>query len=107
MQLTLSYLQQIKPSYISKGFPVPKWIQFAETLLQNGWKVDLQRSKSTVSKYLYISYGGKTFKVRFSNHKANKNQERKQDSDFYVGVGNKGVITTEQLLEKLLTYESA
>jgi hypothetical protein len=40
-------------------------------------------------------------KIRFSNHKANYSQEQNNDSDYYVGVGNNGVITTEQLIDKI------
>lgn len=97
--LTLSYLEAIKPSYTKKGFPVPKWIQFAETMIKDGWKVKLHRSVTTVSKYIYISKNNQKFKIRFSNHKANKHSENNEDSDYYVGVGNKGIINTEKVIE--------
>ena len=90
------------PAYLRKGFPIPKWITFSKILIQDGWTVKLFRSKSTYSKYLYVSKNGFKYKVRFSNHKANRFQESKKDSDFYVGVGNSGVLTTEELLKKLI-----
>lgn len=100
--LTIEYLVGLKPSYIKKGYPVPKWIQFSQILIGNGWTVELYRSKTTLSKYLYISCGGMEYKIRFSNHKANKAKEEMMDCDFYVGVGNQGVITTEELIEIIL-----
>jgi hypothetical protein len=99
--LTLEYLERLKPSYIAKNYPVPKWIQFSEELISDNWHVRLHRSKSTVSKYLYISKNNKNFKIRFSNHKPNKMKENNEDCDFYVGIGNRGVITTSEVLEIL------
>lgn len=100
--LTVEYLVSLKPGYLTNGWPIPKWIQFAQILLGNGWSVDLYRSKTTLSKYLFISHGGKEYKIRFSNHKANKDNEDNMDCDFYVGVGNNGVITTEELIQIIL-----
>jgi hypothetical protein len=106
-QLSLDYLNGLEPSYLTKGYSVPKWIKFCKEMLNTGWKVKLYRSKSTFSKYIHISKGETNLKIRFSNHKANINQEQKGDSDYYVGVGNNGVITTEQLIEKIeKEYES-
>jgi hypothetical protein len=102
-ELTIQYLNDLKPGYIKSGYEVPKWIQFSENMIRLGCVVELIRSKSTVSKYLYISRGNKNFKVRFSNHKPNKYMEREEDCDYYVGVRNKGCMTTEQVIEDLKT----
>jgi hypothetical protein len=100
-EITKEYLDELKPSYAKKGYPVPKWIQFAEHMLESGWSVKLRRSKTTVSKYLYISKDNIKYKIRFSNHLANATQEHKEDSDFYVGVNRNGAIKTEELIQIL------
>jgi hypothetical protein len=106
MNLTIEYLVGLEPSYIKQGYPVPKWIQFSKTLLNDGWTIRLHRAKTTFSKYLYINKGELSLKIRFSNHKANRGAEDRNDSDYYVGVGNKGVITTEQLIIQIKELET-
>lgn len=101
--LTPIYLHDIIPGYTNKGYPVPKWITFSLTMLNEGWDVVLQQSKTTVSKYIHITKGSASYKIRFSNHKANKEKESSQDSDYYIGVGHNGIITTEQLIAFLTT----
>ena len=101
-KLTVKYLEALKPSYAKSGYTTPKWITFSEALLQAGWKVELKRSKTTFSKYIYINKGDRSFKIRFSNHKPNKGQQETNDCDFYVGISNGQVITTEMVLKKVL-----
>lgn len=105
-KLTLEKLEQKKPYYTRKGYPIPKWVVFAETMLKHGWKVSLHEARRTVSKYLHVKkrVDNKTtrYKIRFSNHKANYHTEHNGDSDIYVGIGNKGTITTEEVLLQLL-----
>jgi hypothetical protein len=98
-------LEILKPGYIKAGYSIPKWIIFSEKMLELGFKVSLHKSKSTVSKYIYITRGLKIYKIRFSNHKANRNAELSDDCDFYVGVGNRGTITTEYLIEHIKKLE--
>lgn len=100
-KLTKKYLKGLAPSYKKKGYNVPKWIIFSYAMISDGWDVYLIRSKSTVSKYVYILKGKKELKIRFSNHKANFHKEMQNDCNFYVGVGHKGVVTTEELIAKL------
>ena len=99
--LTHEYLDSLKPHYLENGYDVPKWIIFSETLLDWGCSVSLLRAKTTYSKYLFVKKGKEEIKVRFSNHKASFKQEANGDSDYYVGVGNFGIVTTEHLLKKL------
>jgi hypothetical protein len=103
--LTQRYLDSQKPSYIKNGYPVPKWIIFSEKMLELGFIVSLHKAKSTYSKYIYLNKGLKKYKVRFSNHRANRGAELSNDCDFYVGVGNRGVITTEYLIEHIKKLE--
>ena len=103
--LTVKYLDSIKPGYINAGYSVPKWVKFSEIMINHGWECYAYESKSTHSKYIYISKGKQHYKIRFSNHRPNKNVQRQNDSDFYVGVSNGNqVLTTEELIEKLTTH---
>ncbi len=110
-EVTSQYLDYLIKCYAKKGWnPPPKWIQFCQSMLTKGWKISLYRAKTTVSKYLYVrkdTYNRtKIFKIRFSNHKANWRKENDRDCDFYVGMGNKGVITTEYLIDLLNKEET-
>lgn len=77
---------------------------FSRFFLNANYGVVVYESKSTVSKYVYISDGTKVYKVRFSNHAANPNQEENCDSDFYVGYGNKGITNTQQAIHATLDF---
>lgn len=84
----------------NKSYPLPKWIQFCELMLQLGFKVELYKAMNTRSKYVFITKNNITRKIRFSNHKpAYTKQKIEEDSDYYVGVSHSGVITTEKLIE--------
>jgi hypothetical protein len=101
-KITVDYLATVKPRYLNAGYNIPKWIIFSEVMLVNGYKVYLWESKSTVSKYVFITKENNTLKIRFSNHKPNKLRELNNDCDIYVGVGHLGVCTTEQVIEFIL-----
>ena len=108
--LTKEYLESLKPAYKRNDWPVPKWIMFCEQMIDLGFIVHLYRSKTTVSKYIYLKEKGKKekIKIRFSNHKANYHQEvEKEDCDYYVGIGHKGVVRTEELIEILKRRKNA
>jgi len=96
-----NYLESVKPGYLAKGFTIPKWVTFCETLLADDWSVKLHESQSTVSRYIYVNKNGHNFKVRFSNHKPSKTKEEINDSDFYVGISHFGVMRTEDVIKKL------
>lgn len=101
MTVDENFLVPIKQRYNQGNWPMAKWIIFCETMIEDGWTVKLYDSKSTVSKYLYISKRDLKFKIRFSNHKPNYQKETQEDCDFYVGVGHLGVMTTEELIQLL------
>lgn len=84
-------------------YPEPKWIMFCETMLDEGMTLSIYESKTTVSKYIWVSRGQLTVKVRFSNHRPNNVMQQVEDCDYYVGVSNGKVITTEQVIEKILS----
>lgn len=78
-----------------------KWILFCEQLLEEEYTLYLYEAQQTYSKYItvYRDDSMKTFKVRFSNHKPLLWRELSKDCDFFVGVTNRTVTTTEQALE--------
>lgn len=103
-ELTLEKIDKLKPSYINNNYSIPKWIVFSECMLKKGFKVYLVRSKSTVSKYIYVynhNTKSKGYKIRFSNHKPNKYKENNNDCDFYTGISNNNTLTTEKLIPKI------
>jgi hypothetical protein len=99
-QLTLPQLMRIEENYKARGYSAPKWLEFSRFMLGKNYKVFLYRAKSTVSKYVYVRNPRNKVqvKIRFSNHKPNYNKEIQNDSDFYVGVFNNGVVTTESVI---------
>lgn len=89
----------------NQKYPRPKWLEFAAIMLsyQNqGVSLKLYDARSTVSKYLYVTRNGKTVKIRFSNHQPANGKIMANDSDYYVGVSQLGVIQTEQVIPKVL-----
>ena len=80
------------------GYPTPKWIEFSETLLNEGYTVEVYYAQQTVSKYVTVSKGGRDFLVRFSNHPPNVRREANADCDFFVGKTNFTWTTTKDAL---------
>lgn len=80
------------------NFIVPKWIIFSEKILDMGLDAYLYEARKTASKYITIKFNGSSFKVRFSNHKPIKIREKNMDCDFFVGVNNKSIQTTDDAL---------
>ena len=82
-------------------FGVPRWMEFCKAMHDAGFDVRLDRAKSTVSKYIYVvnPRAERAVKVRYSNHRPSRTLQRIQGSDFYVGVHNRGCVTTEQVIE--------
>lgn len=106
-------MKKIKNKYLTKEilkektsekYGKAKWIIFAEELMTKGFDISLYEAKKTFSKYLTVEKDNKTFKVRFSNHKPNKERERNQDCDFFVGVTNYKVTTTKDAINAVLNF---
>ena len=74
VRVTYNLLEEKIAHYVER-YGKPKWVLFCEYYMQKGFAVYLYDSKSTVSKYITLVYGGKTFKVRFSDHKPSKMKE--------------------------------
>jgi len=98
MRITHKFLAQRVAFAATKGWGKSKWIEFSETLLNAGFRIELYEAKKTVSKYLTVIRGQKRFKVRFSNHKPNKGKEIFKDCDFFVGVNNLTTTNTNDAL---------
>ena len=97
----IKFLQYRFEVAVNSGYPKKaKWIEFCETLLDEGYTLRLYEARETVSKYITISKSGSplTFKVRFSNHRPIHSREVQKDCDFFVGVTNLTVTNTQQAL---------
>lgn len=84
-------------------YPTPKYLIFIRDMILRGWAVKIYKAR--VSKYVFVSRGEHLFKIRFSNHKPLVSREDEKDCDFYVGISNRQVSTTEQIMAKLKEYE--
>lgn len=103
-KIDYQYLTSRGDATVKAGYPLPKWISFCREMLDLGLNVKLYEAKSTVSKYVYLKRGKKEFKVRFSNHKPNKHKEKINDCDFFVGVTNTGVRTTDDAIKEVKRF---
>jgi len=104
LQLTQPYLTLRAMRAVSLGYPKPKWIDFCEVALRRGFSASLYEAKHTVSKYVTLRKAGRSFKVRFSNHKPIKAREVGGDCDFFVGVTNRAVTTTGDALRAAMVH---
>lgn len=104
-KITNKYLTfEILEQKTSEKYGKAKWIIFSEELLKKGFKVSLYEARRTFSKYLTVEKDGLQYKVRFSNHKPAKEREKNNDCDFFVGVSNFKVTTTEDALDAVYNY---
>lgn len=102
--VTAEYLQSRAIRSIALGYGKPKYIQFCERALASGMRVQLYEARHTASKYVTLRAGGRQFKVRFSNHKPIPSREVGGDCDFFVGVTNLAVTTTDQAFAAAMSY---
>lgn len=102
--VTAEFLAFREQRAAAKGFPKAKWIFFCEEMLRAGLSVNLYEAKRTVSKYITVSHGGKSFKVRFSNHLPIKSREEAADCDFFVGICNTTTTTTPQAIAATFAF---
>lgn len=88
-EITREDIQTMASTAASRGHDLPKWVLYGSAMLRAGLTVKVYKAETTVSKYIYVSDGKTTIKVRFSNH--NPNPSRARDVDIVIG----GKITTE------------
>ena len=101
---TYDWIKGIQDRARSRGWDAPKWTLFVVRMLDEGFTVSVYEAITTRSKYVTVTKGQKSYKVRFSNHKPNKGQELGGDSDFYVGVTHTGVRTTDDAIKATLEH---
>jgi hypothetical protein len=104
LPLTPPYLALRTMRAVSMGYQKPKWVEFCEVALRRGFSVTLYEAKHTASKYITLRKGGKSFKVRFSNHRPIRSREAGRDCDFFVGVTNLAVTTTGDALRAVTAF---
>lgn len=104
MQLTPEYLASRTARAVSMGYSKPKWVEFCEIAIRRGLAVYLYEAIHTASKYVTLRRDGKSFKVRFSNHKPILASEAGGDCDFFVGVTNRTVTTTGDAMRAAMAH---
>jgi hypothetical protein len=95
--------QEFLDSRIHPIYGKAKWMLFCEELLPD-YDLYLYEARRTFSKYITVKRGDNSFKVRFSNHKPNLERELHKDCDFFVGVTNLGVTTTDKAIDATRQY---
>lgn len=103
-KVTRSFLSERAGKAIAQGYPKQKWVTFCEAMLDAGYTLHLYEARRTFSKYITISRGKARFKVRFSNHRPIVAREANKDCDFFVGVTNFGITTTDQAIAAVHTF---
>lgn len=101
VRVTPEFLEERAGEHLVKGYQPAKWIGFCKVMMGKGFYVKLYEARHTLSKYITVidpKDSRRQFKVRFSNHKPNKGKEVEGDCDFFVGVTNLGVTTTEMAI---------
>lgn len=105
--VTPEFLEARASAAAASGYQKAKWIVFSEAILAMGLSLTLYEAWQTFSKYLTVRDGSRLFKVRFSNHRPIKRREIAGDCDFFVGVTNLGVTTTEDALRAVAMWRAA
>lgn len=99
IKINTDFIKMMRDRYDrSVRYHLPKWVEFCESMIAEGFEVYLHEAKTTVSKYIYVYFKNKKLKVRYSNHRPNKRSEQRDDSDLFVGVSNFNVVTTEEAI---------
>ena len=101
---TLCYIEKKRRWYEASEYSMPKWIQFCDQCMALGFELRIYDSRSSVSKYIWVSKQSapdKEYKVRFSNHKPSRCKEMVNDCDFYVGISHGKVCTMWDVLREL------
>ena len=86
-----------------KQYPIPKYLQFMKAMKIAGYKIRIY--EAGVSKYIFTFGKGEAndiIKIRFSNHKPLLYKEREEDCDYYVGISNMQVSTTDQIIKQII-----
>ena len=96
--VTPDFLEDRARRSVSAGYAKQKWVIFCEAMLSRGYSMRIYEARKTFSKYITVYNSGRSFKVRFSNHKPIRDREVSGDCDFFVGWTHTGVRTTDQAI---------
>jgi len=100
------YLEKIArkiSGYANTQYEAPKYLRFILRMLREGWRAKLYIPReSKISKYVFVYKEDKIYKIRFSNHKPTIHRELDNDCDFYAGISNLKIMTTEQIAKIIL-----
>jgi len=89
--------------YANSQYEAPKYLRFILRMLREGWRVKLYIPReSKISKYVFVYNNDRIYKIRFSNHKPIIQKELDNDCDFYAGISNMKIMTTEQIAKIIL-----
>jgi hypothetical protein len=102
--LTMDYLKGRAEGLVAAGFSKSKWIYFCEEMMRLGFTVELYEARQTKSKYCTVRHNGKSFKVRFSDHKPIYHREMNGDCDFFVGWTHTGIRNTHDAANAVCNF---
>lgn len=105
-RFNLGDIERREASLQRSGFQPSKYLGFCRTLIGEGFSLRLYEARETASKYVTVEKDGKSFKVRFSNHRPLQHREARGDCDFFVGVNHTSVTTTNDALEAVRKFFS-
>jgi len=88
IDVTYEYLREVEEKTNNSGFPTQKWVLFCRVCLDRRWTVRIRPAETTRSKYILVISKGKRRKVRFSDHRPNREREENGDCDILVGAKN-------------------
>jgi hypothetical protein len=108
-RVTPAFIEERGSRAINSGYSVPRYLEFCAWAINQGFIVDLDEAVTTVSKYVFVREWdqGRSFKLRFSNHKPNRGKELEGDCDFFVGVTHTGARTTEHAMKAVLDWRAS
>lgn len=105
--VTMDYLKGRAEGLAAAGYSKSKWIYFCEEMMRLGFTVELYEARQTKSKYCTVrreAFKGKSFKVRFSDHKPIYHREMAGDCDFFVGHTNTGIRNTHDAVNATCNF---
>lgn len=102
--VTSDFLQGRYAPAVKAGYAKPQWARFCEEMMSRGFSVTLYEARETKSKYVTVTQGNRSFKVRFSDHPPSRFKERNKFCDFFVGWNNFSVASTDDAIDATLTH---
>ena len=91
--VTRQYLDERRELLRQARQPISEWIEFCEHFIKRGYHVALRSTHNSRSKYVTLTYSGRQYRVRFSDHPETHHGAFER-TDFFVGVGDQRETTT-------------